>query len=106
MFKQLEASKTESNYHMNEIYKSYFEVESLIPFAKQKTIVESESEAGKNMSELEAESKDDQGDMSYQLVRDMEKTVIRPLKRYAHADLIAFVLTTVHELDSDDPKYT
>ena len=37
-------------------------------------------------------------------MRDMEKRVIRPPKRYAHADLIAFALTVSHELDSDEPK--
>ena len=89
---------------MSENHKSQFEVESSTPVAKQKTIVESESEAGRNMSESEAESEDDQGDRSYQLVRDRERRVIRPPKRYAHADLIAFALTAAHELDSNEPK--
>ncbi|KAH9648835.1 hypothetical protein KPL70_025759 [Citrus sinensis] len=71
---------------------------------KRRTIVESETEAEKNMSESEAESEDDQGDRSYQLVRDRERRVIRPPMRYAHADLIAFALTAAHELDTDEPK--
>ncbi|KAH9779667.1 hypothetical protein KPL71_007786 [Citrus sinensis] len=100
----IEASKIESNHHMIENHKSQFEVESSTLVAKQKTIVESESEAGRNMSESETESEDDQGDRSYQLMRDMERMVIRPPKRYAHAYLIAFALTTAHELDSDEPK--
>ncbi|KAH9771320.1 hypothetical protein KPL71_012662 [Citrus sinensis] len=102
--KYSEASKTKSNHHMSENHKSQFEVESSTPVAKQKTIVKLEYEAGRNMSESEAESKDDQGDMSYQLVRDMERRVIRPPKIYAHAYLIAFALTAAHELDSDEPK--
>ncbi|KAH9671115.1 hypothetical protein KPL70_017228 [Citrus sinensis] len=102
--KHLEASKTEPNYPMSENHKSQFEVESSTTAAKWRTIVESESEADKNMSESEAESEDDQGDMSYQLVRDREIRVIRPLKRYAHADLIAFALTSAHELDTDEPR--
>ena len=37
-------------------------------------------------------------------MRDREKRVIRPPKKYAYADLIAFELTAAHELDSDEPK--
>ncbi|KAH9765484.1 hypothetical protein KPL70_001889 [Citrus sinensis] len=81
-----------------------FEVESSTTAAKRRTIVESESEAEKNMSESEVESEDDQGDRSYQLVRDRERRIIRLPKRYAHADLIAFALTATHELDTDEPK--
>ncbi|KAH9770981.1 hypothetical protein KPL71_012549 [Citrus sinensis] len=64
------------------------------------------SEASKTESNhhMKAESEDDQGDRSYQLVRDREIRVIKPPKRYAHADLIAFALTTIYELDLDEPK--
>ena len=37
-------------------------------------------------------------------MRDKKRRVIRPPKRYAHANLIAFALTAAHELDSDEQK--
>ncbi|KAH9782268.1 hypothetical protein KPL71_008823 [Citrus sinensis] len=105
VFNEAEVCKhLEANHPMSENHKSQFEVESSTTVAKGRTIVESESEADKNMSESEVESEDDQGDRSYQLVRDRERRVIRPPKRYAHADLIAFALTAAHELDTDEPK--
>ncbi|KAH9801673.1 hypothetical protein KPL71_001112 [Citrus sinensis] len=80
------------------------EVEQSIPSAKQKTIIESGSKAGRNISESEGESEEDQGVKSYQLVRDREKRITRPPKKYAYADLIAFALTAAHKLDTDEPK--
>ena len=87
MLKPSRSSKMETIHHENKDHKAYFEVESSIPNAKHKTIVESESEAGRNISELEGESEEDQGVRSYQLVRDREKRVIRP-----------------YELDTNEPK--
>ncbi|KAH9650610.1 Integrase catalytic domain-containing protein [Citrus sinensis] len=40
----------------------------------------------------------------YQLARDRERRVIRALKKYAYADLIAYALTVAYELDYDEPK--
>ena len=40
----------------------------------------------------------------YQLVKDIEKRVIRPPRRYAYANLIAFALTTAHEVATDEPR--
>ena len=40
----------------------------------------------------------------YQLARDRQKRVIKTPKRFAYADLIAYALTTTHELDNDEPK--
>ncbi|KAH9744680.1 hypothetical protein KPL70_003806 [Citrus sinensis] len=40
----------------------------------------------------------------YQSAKDREMRVIRAPKKYAYADLIAYALTTAHELDYDEPK--
>ena len=37
-------------------------------------------------------------------MRDREKRITRPPKKYAYADLIAFALTAAHKLDTDEPK--
>ena len=37
-------------------------------------------------------------------MRDKEKRITRPPKKYAYADLIAFALTAAHKLDTDEPK--
>ena len=37
-------------------------------------------------------------------MRDREKRITRPPKKYAYADLIAFALTVADELDTDEPK--
>ena len=38
------------------------------------------------------------------MARDRKRKTIRPLKRYAVANLIAYVLTVVQELDNDEPR--
>ena len=104
MFKPSESVKMENSHHDNKDQKTYFKVEPSNPNAKQKITVESGPEAGRNISESECESEEDQCVKSYQLVRDREKKVIRPLKKYAYAYLIAFALTAAHELDTDELK--
>lgn len=47
---------------------------------------------------------DQQRNEDYQLVKDREKRVIIPPRRYAYADLIAFALTTAHEIAADEPR--
>ena len=37
-------------------------------------------------------------------MRDREKRVIRPPRRYTYTDLIAFTLTTTHEITADEPR--
>lgn len=37
-------------------------------------------------------------------MRDKEKRVIRPPKKYAYTNLIVFAMKTEHELDIDEPK--
>lgn len=104
MLKPSESLKTETNHHMDKDPKFYFEVESSVSNAKQKTRIKSKSDARRDISESEVEYEADQGIMSYQLVRDREKRVTSLPKRYAYANLIAFALTTTHELDTDEPK--
>ncbi|KAH9717204.1 hypothetical protein KPL71_021739 [Citrus sinensis] len=41
---------------------------------------------------------------SYQLVRDRKRRAIRPPKRYAVADLIAYALTTAKEVNEEEPR--
>ncbi|KAH9724313.1 hypothetical protein KPL70_007440 [Citrus sinensis] len=67
------------------------------------------SEAGDitdmEIHDTENETASDQGRCEdYQLVRDKEKRVIRPPRRYAYADLIAFALTAAHEIATDEPR--
>ena len=50
-----------------------------------------------------SESTENEGD-SYQLVRDNKRRAIRPPKRYAVADLIAYALTTAKEVNEKEPK--
>ncbi|KAH9706020.1 Integrase catalytic domain-containing protein [Citrus sinensis] len=57
-----------------------------------------EPEAG-----VEHESAESEEDV-YQLARDRKRRTIRPPKRYAVADLIAYVLTAAQELNDDEPR--
>lgn len=41
-----------------------------------------------DIAESESDSTDDQSLKSYQLVRDRERRVVKPLKRYAYVDMI------------------
>ena len=46
-----------------------------------------------------------QHDLSnYQLVRDRAKRVIKPTKRYDHADIICYALNVVEEIQNSEPK--
>ena len=54
-------------------------------------------------TETETTSDKERSD-DYQLTRDKEKRVIRPPRRYAYADLIAFALTVAHEITADEPR--
>ena len=59
---------------------------------------EIEPEAG-----VEHESAESEKD-TYQLARDRKRRTIRPPKRYAVADLIAYALTAAQELNDDEPR--
>ncbi|KAH9658397.1 hypothetical protein KPL70_023479 [Citrus sinensis] len=59
---------------------------------------EAEPEAG-----IEHESAESEED-TYQLARDRKKRTIRPPKRYAVADLIAYALNAAQELNDDEPR--
>ncbi|KAH9767170.1 hypothetical protein KPL71_011175 [Citrus sinensis] len=41
---------------------------------------------------------------SYQLVRDRKRRAVRPPKRYAVADLIAYALTAAQEINEEEPR--
>ena len=41
---------------------------------------------------------------SYQLVRDRAKRVIKPTKRYDHADIICYTLNVAEEIQNSEPK--
>ena len=46
-----------------------------------------------------------QHDLSnYQLTRDREKRVIKPTKRYGHADIICYALSVLEEIQNSEPK--
>jgi len=46
-----------------------------------------------------------QHDLSnYQLTRDREKRVIKPPKRYGHADIICYALSVAEEIQNSEPK--
>jgi len=46
-----------------------------------------------------------QHDLSnYQLVRDRAKRVIKPTKRYSHADIICYFLNVAEEIQNSKPK--
>ncbi|KAH9649068.1 hypothetical protein KPL70_025842 [Citrus sinensis] len=53
-------------------------------------------------SGVEHESAESEED-TYQLARDKKRRTIRPPKRYAVADLIAYALTSAQELNDDEP---
>ena len=48
--------------------------------------------------DVEDELVENEGDI-YQLARDRKRRAIRPPKRYAVVDLIAYALTAAHELN-------
>ena len=85
--------------------KSYLEVELSNSNQKLKPRSEAGDIADMEMHDTEIEAASDQGRSGdYQLVRDREKRVIRPPRRYAYADLIAFALTAAHEVTTDEPR--
>lgn len=72
--------------------------------ARHEPKAEPESESDMQIHESIPDSVGDQEVRDYQLVRDREKRVIKPPKRYAYADPIAFALTATHEVESDEPR--
>ncbi|KAH9679832.1 hypothetical protein KPL71_026291 [Citrus sinensis] len=61
--------------------------------------VGAETEPEYGVEHESAESEED----TYQLARDRKRRTIRPPKRYAVADLIAYALTVAQELNDDEP---
>ena len=41
---------------------------------------------------------------SYMLIRDRKRRVVKPLKRYAQADVISFALTVAEKIDKIVPR--
>ena len=85
--------------------RSYLEVELLNSNQKQKSRSEAGDITDMEIHDTENETASDQGRCEdYQLVRDREKRMIRPPRRYAYVDLIAFALTAAHEIATDEPR--
>ncbi|KAH9699562.1 hypothetical protein KPL71_024410 [Citrus sinensis] len=63
-----------------------------------------ENAPGRDLSEQEGESEDDDNLRDYQLVRNRKKRESKPPKRYAYADLIAFALSAAQRIEEDEPK--
>ena len=81
-----------------------FEVES---HEKKKTEPVTEEDAGSVVVGSDdvqrSESTKSEGDF-YQLVRDRKRRVIRPFKRYAVTDLIAYTLTATKEVNKEESR--
>ncbi|KAH9763957.1 hypothetical protein KPL70_001353 [Citrus sinensis] len=85
--------------------RSYLEVELSNSNQKQKSRSEAGDITDMEIHDTENETASDQERCEdYQLVRDREKRVIRPPRRYAYADLIAFALTVAHEIATNEPR--
>ncbi|KAH9686286.1 hypothetical protein KPL70_014312 [Citrus sinensis] len=85
--------------------RSYLEVELSNSNQKQKTRSKAGDVTDMEIHDTENETTSDQGrSEDYQLVRDREKRVIRPPRRFAYADLIAFALTAAHEIATNEPR--
>ncbi|KAH9706111.1 hypothetical protein KPL70_012113 [Citrus sinensis] len=81
-----------------------FEVEP-VEGEKTETFTTKESGEVDDGSEVEEESESiGSGSSTYQLARDRKMRTIRPPKRYAVAHLIAYALSTAHEINDDEPK--
>ena len=84
--------------------KFHFEVELSTSNARHEPRVEPESESDMQIPESIPNLVGDKEVRDYQFVRDREKRVIKPPKRYAYADPIAFALTVAHEVEPDEPR--
>ena len=71
--------------------------------SKTPTTEESGEVDGGSYDEEGSESTES-GSNTYQLARDRKMRTIRPPKRYAVADLIAYALSATHEINDDEPK--
>ncbi|KAH9681219.1 hypothetical protein KPL71_026889 [Citrus sinensis] len=84
--------------------KIQFEVEH-VKGKKTETLTTEESGKVDDGSYAEEELKSTEcGSNTYQLARDRKRRTIRPPKRYAVADLIAYALSTAQEINDDEPK--
>ncbi|KAH9678410.1 hypothetical protein KPL71_025698 [Citrus sinensis] len=81
-----------------------FEVES---YEQDMTESETEEDAGRvtdgSDGVQESEPAENENN-SYQLVRDRKRRAVRPPKRYAVADLIAYALTAAQEVNEEEPR--
>ncbi|KAH9657209.1 hypothetical protein KPL70_022963 [Citrus sinensis] len=85
--------------------RSYLEVELSNSNQKQKSRSEAGDITNMEIHDTENETATDQWRCEdYQLVRDREKRMIRPPRRYAYANLIAFALTAAHEIATNEPR--
>lgn len=75
-----------------------FQVE---PHTLKKVDLEIKSAKKELAADVEHESVESEED-TYQLVRDRKRKIIRPPKRYAMADLIAYDLTVTQKLNDDE----
>lgn len=88
----------------DEVQKTHFEVELSDLSTKQKPRAGLELDFDMKIFQPDGESERDKGIKDYQLVIDMEKSLIRPHTRYTYVDLIVSTSTIIIEVKTDEPK--
>ncbi|KAH9670611.1 hypothetical protein KPL70_017043 [Citrus sinensis] len=84
--------------------KSFLEVEFPSSSTEADKKTRPENARGIDLPEREDESEGEDDLRDYQLVRDRKKREIKPPKRYAYADLIAFALSATQGIEEDELK--
>ncbi|KAH9684927.1 hypothetical protein KPL70_013734 [Citrus sinensis] len=84
--------------------KIQFEVEHAEDKKSQTPTTEESGEVDDGSYDEEGSESTESGGNTYQLARDRKKRTIRPPKRYAVVDLIAYALSAAHEINDDEPK--
>ncbi|KAH9684870.1 Integrase catalytic domain-containing protein [Citrus sinensis] len=81
--------------------KVQFEVE---PYTREASEDKNDSYQGVADQETDQVKQTEAQHQEYQLTRDRERRKAKTPVRYGYADLIAYILTTSHQIDKDEPK--